>query len=365
MNTAANLDQLPEPEEQEGSTDVQEEDSMRSDFLSAIDKLESADISTESVENDVEVRQAEDPERQDVVEDSVEVDKDSVEDSVEVDKAASTSTSHAPVGWKDKAAEQWKDVPREAQEHILNREREVNVLLQQTAQARKVAKDFSDSMNQYRPVLEQMGFRDPISAVNGVMQTMLQMRTGSTQERASAAARVIKEFGIDIGALDEALVADPGSSYQPDTSRFEQLLDSRLAPVNQLMTQLEQYQYQQQQEAQIATQTEVQRFISENEFGSMVRNDMADLLDMAAARGQQMSLKEAYDKACIMNPEISRKLEQQRQAQRQKEAMETRQRKQHAASSVRGVQGGVAAGKPAETISDALNEAWDSLFSGQ
>lgn len=365
MDPAASFETLPEAEEHEGSTEPAEENSMRADFLSAIDKLESSDTSTESVENDVEERQAADPERQEAVKDSVEGVEDSVEDDVEGVEQASSSTSPAPVGWKDKAAEQWKNVPREAQEHILNREREVNVLLQQTAQARKVAKDFSDAMGRYRPALEQMGFRDPISAVNGVMQAVISMRSGSTQERANAVARVIKDFGIDINALDEALVSGGVSSPEQDTSRFEQLLDSRLAPVNQLMTQLEQYQYQQQQEAESATHNEVQKFINENEFGNMVRNDMADLLDMAAARGQQMTLKEAYDKACIMNPEISQKLEQKREQARQQQALEARQRKQHAASSVRGVQGGVSSGKPAETIADALNEAWDLHFSGQ
>ena len=45
-----------------------------------------------------------------------------------------------------------------------------------------------------------------------------------------------------------------------------------------------------------------------------MRDDMADMLDLAAKRSRVMSLKEAYDRACMMNPGISKIIEQRKLA---------------------------------------------------
>ena len=45
---------------------------------------------------------------------------------------------------------------------------------------------------------------------------------------------------------------------------------------------------------------------SQNEFYNDVRSDMADLLDMAANRGRQMSMQDAYNTACAAHPQISK-----------------------------------------------------------
>lgn len=98
----------------------------------------------------------------------------------------------------------------------------------------------------------------------------------------------------------------------------------------------------------------IQQFANDpaNEFYSDVQGDMADIMDMAAARGQKLGLKEAYDKACLMHPTISQ-ITQNRQAQA------AVQQKRQAASSIHGGPGGAQVTQPG-SITAALNDAWDN-----
>jgi hypothetical protein len=90
-----------------------------------------------------------------------------------------------------------------------------------------------------------------------------------------------------------------------------------------------------------------------NEFYNDVRSDMADLLDLANNRGQDMTLQQAYDKACAMHPQIS-------QIMASRAARNNAQDKRRAAASISGSPGGP--GEAAEPTSTraALEAAWEN-----
>jgi hypothetical protein len=73
-----------------------------------------------------------------------------------------------------------------------------------------------------------------------------------------------------------------------------------------------------------------------NEFFDDVRMVMADFLDMAASRNQQMSLQEAYDRACALNPEIAQIMAHRRTSQGVRSNQRKIAQKAAAASSVTG-----------------------------
>jgi hypothetical protein len=66
--------------------------------------------------------------------------------------------------------------------------------------------------------------------------------------------------------------------------------------------------------AQERSAAAVQEFSAKAEFLDDVREDMADLLEGAARRGVALTMEEAYDRACHMNPDIRRVLQQRESA---------------------------------------------------
>ena len=85
-----------------------------------------------------------------------------------------------------------------------------------------------------------------------------------------------------------------------------------------------------------------------------VSADMADLLDFYAARGENLSIQEAYDKACAMNPEILA-------VKKSRETQQTLASKKAAATSIHGTRGGSPAPVTAtSSMADDIASAWDS-----
>lgn len=291
--------------------------------------------------------------------DSATADADTSADTSD-ETASKSSASNPPVGWKAEAREAWNDVPEAAKAQIAERERDIAITMQDTAEARRVAKTFSDTLMPFKQSLEGMGYNDPFRAVHDIMGAASRMASGSAQERAHAAAEVIKSFNIDINELDNALVGAGAGAGEPDQiSHIESLLDKRLAPVNSFLSEIEQSRQAQQQALQSAAVTDVETFMSDKEFAADVRLDMADLMDLAAARNQPMTLQEAYDKACLMQPEVSSVIQQRQRAELARKASEEAKSKRLAASSVSGTPAGGGVAKRADTLTDALNEAWD------
>ena len=99
---------------------------------------------------------------------------------------------------------------------------------------------------------------------------------------------------------------------------LQRMLDERLAPVNDLLSGLKDYHSQTTQQTQANTQQSIAEFSQDpaNEFFEDVKADMADIFDLATKRGQKLSLKEAYDKAVALHPEISKVLSSRNNAQK-------------------------------------------------
>lgn len=272
----------------------------------------------------------------------------------------------APVGWKPDTREKWGDLPENVKTQIAEREREVAVIMQDTADARKVSGAFMKTITPFKQAIDQMGYADPFTAVRDIMGAAAGMSQGSPTDRAVAAAKVLKSFGISVSELDNALVnvGHTASQSQDSTSQLEALLDKRLAPVQQLLSQQNTAQQSQQHHQQTQASTEVSTFMAQAEFANDVRNDMADLLDLAAKQNRNMSLQEAYDKACLINPSIQQVVQQRQQQDLQTKAAEQNKRKRHAASSVTGNPAGNGSVASVESVEDALNEAWDFHIRG-
>jgi hypothetical protein len=97
-------------------------------------------------------------------------------------------------------------------------------------------------------------------------------------------------------------------------------------------------QFQQQREMQVQQQAvnEVEQFLSQVEFGSDVREDMADVLEMAAKRGQSLTLQQAYERAVAINDNVRSALSQRQKLNGMQQQTQAAQRAKAAAVSVSG-----------------------------
>lgn len=246
----------------------------------------------------------------------------------------------APASWKPEVREHWAQLPDPVRAEIQRREVEVQRTLQESAEARKNFDAVMKTVAPYEAFIKAEG-SNPIQAIDNLMSTAARLRTGTAPELATMVAGIVNQYGIGrfgnqfIELLDSALA---GQAPKQDTQQvaLEQVLNQKLAPVQQMLTQFQQAQLQQQQLAEQQAQTEVEQFLAKAEFGNDVREEMADILEMAQRKGQNMSLADAYKKAVMVNDNVRSVLEQRAKARSAQTQNSAAQRAKSAAVSVSG-----------------------------
>jgi DNA-binding ferritin-like protein len=165
----------------------------------------------------------------------------------------------------------------------------------------------------YRARMETVGL-PPLQAINELLKADHLLTTAPPAKRAQFMASLIKEYGVDIRELDNALAGQP--SADPTADRLEQMVAQRLQPFQQFIQQQAQQAQLQRQAEQQQTQETIQVMASDSaKFPHFfdLKNDMADLIEMNARRGVYLSLEQAYSRALAMNPDLSAQ-DTQRQA---------------------------------------------------
>ena len=273
---------------------------------------------------------------------------------------ASNDSIKAPVGWGPKEREDWSKIPRHLQEKVMGREKELNTMMQTTADARKTHADFTELSTQYGGVLSGVLGNNPMETTRALFDTVANLRMGSPIQKAQIVADLITDFGVDINTLDSAIVGQAPPAEAQHNDQFKQQLDARMAPFEAMLGQQEAYKNQQAQQRQETANNEVAEFGGKAEFLNDVRHDMADLIEMSEARGQTMTLPQAYAKACAINPQISSIIEERQKHAQLTTTNNSMAAKRNAASSVNGRQSGGGGGTSAMSMRDQISSAWDN-----
>jgi hypothetical protein len=267
----------------------------------------------------------------------------------------------APASWRPDVREHWGQLPEPVRAEIQRREVEVQRTLQESAEARKAYDAVMRTVAPYEAFIRAEG-SNPIQAIDNLMATAAKLRTGTAPELASMVAGIVNQFGIGrfgngfIQALDAAL-AGQSPVVDPQQAAMEQVLNQRLAPVQQMLTQFQQAQQMQQEREVQEAKSEVERFIDRAEFGNDVREDMADIMETAARRGQNISLSDAYKKACLMNDRVLSVLRARKQAKSAQTQTQAAQRARSAAVSVSGSAPVGALQQPSTDVRSAIEAA--------
>lgn len=226
--------------------------------------------------------------------------------------AEAAQVPKAPASWKPEAREEWAKVPPRVRDEVMRREKEIQLALQESSEARQTAQKYREIVTPYEQMIRAEG-GEPTQAIQGLLQTAYMLRHAPMPVRAQGIARMVATFlgreGLEL--LDQHLAplvnpnARPPAGPAAPPQQPPQFRDPRL---DELLANAA-------REKEARAQAELAK-IQDREFFEDVRDDMADVLEAARKRGVVMSLDEAYARAIRVNPDVARVIEQREAAGR-------------------------------------------------
>ena len=269
---------------------------------------------------------------------------------------AEGSVGDPPVGLPPEAREAWKDTPEPVRQALVERERQFAVGIQRYAENSKRAEAMDRSLAPFQQFFAANG-NQPAQTISNVLTTASVLQMGTPQQKAQMTKDLIEQFGVDIPTLDSILSGQEVPQEQKVQSTVQQAVQQAVAPYQQMMERVQAAQRQQVQQVQQGVSTELEQFASapENEFYHDVKMTMADLLEMSANRGQELSLKDAYEQACQIDPKVRGVLASRKQ-------QESLQSKRNLASSVTGSPGGDSAPAVPQSMREEIEQSWNAAL---
>lgn len=285
--------------------------------------------------------------------------------------APAVQPTKAPQSWRPTVREKWASLDPEVQQEVIRREREVAQVLQQTAEVRTFAEQARDFLDQFQQVVSPYEAQiraegsEPLKAIDNLFRTAMVLRTAPPPMRAATIAGIIRDFGVDVELVAQALDRGVGPQHFQQPQQMQPPRDPR---VDQLFQRLEQAEQQRAQQTTRQAVETVEAFGEKHEFFEEVRETMADLVEVKAKQGVALSVDDAYTQACMLHPEVSKVLRQREAAAAAKARSASTQRARAAGQSVR--PSTVATGKPVQRREDEddrladIRQAWDELAEG-
>jgi hypothetical protein len=267
----------------------------------------------------------------------------------------------APQSWKKEAKGEWANLPLHIRQEVHKREAEITRALAQSAPDRQLAEQFKQAITPYMAMIQSRGV-NPIQATEFLMKADYTLSTAPKADRAKFMADLIRQYDVDIAALDDALagaVPQQQSQGGADIAAIvQQQLQQALAPI------MQERQVAAQRSQQEVTQTvESMAYDPKYPYFEDVRQDMADLMEISFNRGVALSLDEAYTRATRMNPDVSGQVERQATMSNANQQHQQALRAKAAASSVTGAP---ASGGDQRLVGDgSLRGAIEAAFGGQ
>lgn len=235
-----------------------------------------------------------------------------------------------PTSWTPEAREEWASLSPRIQQEVLRRDREITDAMRVNAESRRFYTDVSQTIQPYMHMIQAEN-STPVAAIANLFQTAAALRTGTPQNKAALVAHLIEQYSVDVNALDEAIVARRSGQPPPQAQPAAQqpLHDPRLDAI------IQERQAAQAQEMQ-TLQTETETFMNDpaNEFAYDLREDMADILELASRRNRKISLHDAYQTAILQHPTISGIVQTRKAAAGGQKETEAARRARNAAASL-------------------------------
>ncbi len=272
--------------------------------------------------------------------------------------AQPAATVRPPASIKPEARADWDKTPPAIQAEFHRRDREVNDALRQTAEARRFQDEFKQTLAPYEMLIRASN-STPLQAVDNLMRTAAALRTSPPPQRAQLVAQIVKEYGVDIVMLDRAL---SGSLPAAPPDPYVQQIQEQVKPLVDFVSQLRQQQQTVTARTQQEAQAELEEFFANEQeypYAADLADDIADILEVSARRGVQLTLQQAYSRASMLHPTISKLVENSGMAQQVAQQNAAAQKARNTAVSVRSAPAGSGgnSGEDDDSIRGALEKA--------
>jgi hypothetical protein len=226
---------------------------------------------------------------------------------------AAAPTVTVPASWKPEMREKFAELPEDIRTYVMQRENEMSTKFRENAQARQIAENFNSVITPYQDLIQQQG-SNPYAAVKEVLEVAKRLNTGTQRQKAELLGELFTLHKVDLNDLNEVLT-ERLSAPQPTNAerailerqeRIERLLQERNAPPANPASGVE----------PVNTAKVISDFATDpkNEFFSDVQADMATPL----TTGKAADLKEAYDMAVRVNPEVQKVLADRKAKEKQR-----------------------------------------------
>ena len=266
----------------------------------------------------------------------------------------------APKSWKAGLRDKWGTLDPEVKAEVTRREREIQRAINEHAPQKQFTQQFQQVVQPHAQRYQGMGLT-PLQLFKNFMEADTLLATGAMHDRATFMAKMISDYGIDIGALNDALNgADPAARPM---SVVENLLNEKLAPIQSFMQQAEN-QRQQTAQREYHTQAAVINRMADDVANyphfDIVAQDMADIMELNARRGVYLSPDDAYKRAVGINPQAHQAEQSRAGQQRAQVAHDAATRSLGASLSVSGSPAGLKRGVNPENLRDTIEAAWNA-----
>ena len=228
-----------------------------------------------------------------------------VEDKAETpaEREARQRVDRAPQSWKGESKKLWETLPLNVRQEVARRERDITKVMNETAHVRQQVSQMQEVFAPHMDRINTVYGGNTATAINNLLSVERQLFNGTPQDKAQLVANMVKQFNIDVRALDAAIVGQAPPEDVAQQSNIERILEQRLAPLQQFV-QSQQHREQQarvQQEQQVTQTIEQMAVDPQYPYFDEVRDLMADIVEVNARRGIAISLPDAYTKAVRMN----------------------------------------------------------------
>lgn len=247
----------------------------------------------------------------------------------------------APASWSPAAKAGFDKLPPEVQQAVAKREQEIDHGLRRK----------SEEVKRYEPLEQLIAPRRAMWAAQGMdeasaIKTLLAAQDLLEKDPRQGLEFLARSYGVSLNTAQPQQGQPRQAQPAPDSH-------PEIATLKQQLLEL-QSQVQEAQSAPVKSQIEAFAQDPANLYFENVRDDMAVLLN----NGKAQDLKEAYDMACWMRPDIRPLLQTaQAAAPVQNKAVQARR----AAVSVTGSPGNTPIPKSNGTIEDDIRSAWDEV----
>jgi len=270
-----------------------------------------------------------------------EVEQETKKDSKEADETAEATIKQAPASWSKEQYDNWSKIPKEAQEYVELREKQMLDGIEQYKQGHQQAIEMQRIIEPFRSSLQKHGVSET-QAIQNLFGHHIALTEGTTEARQAA----FVALGQNLGLIPQ----EGQAQADPRTQDLQQRLE-------RIERQEQQRNVQAQQQNYSKIEQEVNTFASDpkNEYFDEVADDVVTLLKTG------IDLQSAYEKAVWANPitrakELSKSVSEQTKVITNKNTEAAKAARKASSSNVRPINSNKASNEPAQSWDDTMAE---------